>query len=391
MGKRIEKIGSFYEKPEIAYLYFRMPKKLHIVSFNVPYPPDYGGIIDVFYKIKALAGLNIDIYLHAYDYGKGVQDELNKYCKQVFYYKRSYIKGIFSSIPFTVASRSDDELLRNLEKIQAPILFEGLHCTYPLLKSGFKNRKILVRTHNIEHAYFNGLANSEHSIFKRVFFKLESKKFLPYEKILNKADYILTISPSEQDHFQKHFQNKAVYIPAFHQNTSVKKLAEKGNYALYHGDLRVSDNIKAVHFLIAVFKGLPFELIIASSYRNNNILSDIDKQKNVAFKKIKNQSHLMTLLENAHINVLPTFQNTGIKLKLINALYNGRFCLVNNAMVTGTGLQNVCEIANNKEEFKQKLNKLFNQEFTEANYHKRVEVLQPFEVTKNASKIAELI
>ena len=28
--------------------------ELNIVSFDVPYPPDYGGVIDVFYKIKEL-------------------------------------------------------------------------------------------------------------------------------------------------------------------------------------------------------------------------------------------------------------------------------------------------------------------------------------------------
>ena len=27
---------------------------LHIVSFNVPWPADYGGVIDVNYRIKAL-------------------------------------------------------------------------------------------------------------------------------------------------------------------------------------------------------------------------------------------------------------------------------------------------------------------------------------------------
>ena len=29
-------------------------KEVHIVSFDVPYPPNYGGVIDVFYKIKTL-------------------------------------------------------------------------------------------------------------------------------------------------------------------------------------------------------------------------------------------------------------------------------------------------------------------------------------------------
>jgi hypothetical protein len=29
-------------------------QRLHIISFNVPYPTDYGRVIDVFYRLKAL-------------------------------------------------------------------------------------------------------------------------------------------------------------------------------------------------------------------------------------------------------------------------------------------------------------------------------------------------
>ena len=32
-----------------------MTKAVNIVSFNIPYPPNYGGVIDVFFKIKALS------------------------------------------------------------------------------------------------------------------------------------------------------------------------------------------------------------------------------------------------------------------------------------------------------------------------------------------------
>jgi len=44
-------------------------KKLHIVSFDVPYPANYGGVIDVFYKLKALHSLGIEIYFHVFEYG----------------------------------------------------------------------------------------------------------------------------------------------------------------------------------------------------------------------------------------------------------------------------------------------------------------------------------
>ena len=37
-------------------------KKLHIVSFDVPFPPNYGGVIDVFYKLIELKKLGVEIH-----------------------------------------------------------------------------------------------------------------------------------------------------------------------------------------------------------------------------------------------------------------------------------------------------------------------------------------
>jgi hypothetical protein len=65
-------------------------KSLHIVSFDIPYPPIYGGIIDVFYKIKALKELGVSIHLHTFIYGKEKQPELENYCEKVHYYKRDF-------------------------------------------------------------------------------------------------------------------------------------------------------------------------------------------------------------------------------------------------------------------------------------------------------------
>ena len=67
-----------------------MPEKhLHIVTHNVPWPADFGGVIDIFYKIKALHQLSVKIHLHCFTYNHNEpQNELNKYCEEVFYYKR---------------------------------------------------------------------------------------------------------------------------------------------------------------------------------------------------------------------------------------------------------------------------------------------------------------
>ena len=151
-------------------------RKLHIVSFDVPYPADYGGVIDVFYKIKALHKAGVEITLHCFEYGRGKPPELEKYANTVFYYKRK--KSIFDFLkkdPFIVVTRSNKSLLENLLLDDAPILFEGLHTTYFLNSNPLANRIKMVRTHNIEHNYYNGLAKNAKGWIKW-FFKLEAKK-----------------------------------------------------------------------------------------------------------------------------------------------------------------------------------------------------------------------
>ena len=52
------------------------------------------------------------------------------------------------------------------------------------------------------------------------------------------------------------------------------------------------------------------------------------------------------LIYNAQINILHTRHTSGMKLKLLHALFIGRFCFANNTMVSGTGLENLCIVYN---------------------------------------------
>lgn len=367
-------------------------KQLHIVSFDVPFPPNYGGVIDVFYKLKALHELGVKIYLHVFEYGRGKPKELERYCKQVFYYPRySSIKSIFSKKPYAVKSRSNNLLVLNLKKINAPILFDGLHATSPLIYENFKHRKKIVRAHNIEHLFYDGQSKSERRIDKKLFFKTETIKFKTYEEILHKVDYILTISPFEQQYFSTKFAERSVYIPVFHQNDTIKKISGKGDFALYNGDLRISDNIKSALFLIAIFKDLDYPLILASSFKNELIFNEVIKHKNIDFVLIKDGNHINNLIQSAQMNVLPTFQKTGIKLKLINTLFNGRFCVVTNEMVEDTGLEELCEIGKTKEEFSEKILRLTDKNFDKEFQLQREQALKIFDTKTNAQKIIDLL
>ena len=62
-----------------------MDKYLNIVSFNIPYPANYGGVIDVYYKLEALRACGVKLILHCLTW-----------------------------LPYNVYSRKDHRLIENL-------------------------------------------------------------------------------------------------------------------------------------------------------------------------------------------------------------------------------------------------------------------------------------
>ena len=72
------------------------------------------------------------------------------------------------------------------------------------------------------------------------------------------------------------------------------------------------------------------------------------------------------LVHKAHINVLPSFNKdvTGLRIKLLHALYQGRHCVVNQPMVEGTGLEDACHIGSSANAFASIILQLYHQPFT---------------------------
>ena len=102
-----------------------MDKHLHLISFDVPLPANYGGVIDVFYKIKALTSLGVKIHLHCFEYGRSKSNELEDLCEEVHYYHRKTTRGyLFRRRPFIAVTRSSEELVQRLLQDEYPILFE---------------------------------------------------------------------------------------------------------------------------------------------------------------------------------------------------------------------------------------------------------------------------
>jgi len=372
-----------------------MPDKhVHIIAFDIPVPVNYGGAIDIFYKLKSLKKAGIKIHLHCFEYDRKPSPLLNELCAEVCYYKRDNSKTkLFSSLPYIVATRYSEDLLKDLLHDNYPILFEGMHSCYFLNNKKLKNRKKIVRTHNIEHVYYENLARVEKNMFKRYYYQNEASKLTRFEKILEHADGLAAISMNDAGYFSKKFKNVKI-VSAFHPNESITAKAGKGTYALYHGSLEVGENNEAALFLVReVFNDLKIKLIIAGNKPSHELKSAVAGKKNISLKTGLDSEDIYKLISEAHVNILPTFQSTGIKLKLLAALFRGRYCLVNTPMIEKTGLESLCICRETASEFKSELKNLFAKDYDISENARREEILlhNGFSNDHNATALIHLL
>lgn len=368
-------------------------KSIHIVSFNIPFPADYGGVIDVFYKIKSFTEIGVKVHLHCFAYGREKSAELEKICESVTYYERKkFYQAIYSSVPYIVGSRKSGELLATLAEDDYPVLFEGLHTCFYLSHPSLKNKKKVVRMHNVEWDYYKKLGTAERNYLIKFYYNMESLRLKKFEEQLQHADTIFTISQNDYNYLADTYKN-TYYIPAFHPNEMLTAIEGRGNYILYHGNLSVPENIQAALYIakkIAPKVSVP--IIIAGKDPSKLIVDEIKKHKNISLVMNPSDDSLYDLIKNAHINFLVTFQNTGIKLKLLNVLHRGRFCLVNPPMVEQTGLDTLCIVENDTQKQLELVDQLMQKTFTAEDIAARkAQLADSFSNHENILKMAKAI
>jgi len=363
---------------------------LHIVCYDNPYPPNYGGVIDVYYKIKALYELGTKIILHVYVYGKReIKPELTAICDQVYYYRRQKsIAAVFSMKPFIVKTRASKDLLNNLLKDSNPILLEGLHCTAFLKQLSINNRPIAVRCHNIEHHYYQHFSQATRNPLNWLYFKIEAFKLKRYEAVLKYASQLYAISPADHAYFNGKYQTSNI-IPPFHPyKEQCKSTAGLGQYILIHGNLSVLENEKSVLYLIKkVLSKLNYPTIIAGQSPSQCIKNKITHHPHIQLIENPTSSKMSQLIENSQLILLHTHQETGIKLKLIYSLFEGRHIICNSKMVNNTGLESLCHIVVNDNQWIKTIHSLWQLEFSEDETQERYHLLTTNYNTRSSATI----
>ncbi len=324
-------------------------------------------MIDVFYKIKALHALGVEITLHCFEYGdRTQQQDLEKYCKNVFYYPRTrnFLQQ-FTLTPFIVSTRKNHLLLQNLLINDAPILFEGLHTCGFINAVELKSRKKFVRMHNIEWQYYWSLATSEKNIFKKIFFFIENARLKIFEKqIIPFVEKIFFISPDDEKYFFEKFKiqnSKSEIIFPFHPYAlKFSDCKNSKKYFLFHGNLSVPENENAVRALIEnIFSGKFFiqniSLIVAGKSPRESFKFYLKNFKNVTLAENPSDDYLEALSQQATAHILYVEKSAGVKLKLIRALAENSNVFAHQNMLPNKSWEEYCIVFNSWRDLRQKL------------------------------------
>jgi hypothetical protein len=369
-----------------------MHTHLHIIALNVPSPPNYGGVIDIYHKLPALHRLGIKIILHCFVYDRPPAAELEAFCEKVYYYpRRTGLAANLTLLPYNVYGRKHPLLIQRLLKDSHPILFEGLHSCYYLADPRLAGRLKLYREANIEHEYYRRLAAQCRKPLTRLFLLVEAWRFERYRHAIASADCTLAISQTDADSLRRQYPGRRIeFVPAFHAAEQLTSRPGRSNFILYHGKLSVFENEHAALYLIRhVFSHLEgHPCIIAGMNPSRQIHAAAAPYPHITVEANPSAERMEYLTREAQVHLLVTFQQTGLKLKLLNSLFAGRHIVANRPMLAGSGLETLCHIADTAEAMQSACLRLLSEPFTEAEITRRRTLLIP---TYTPARQAEFI
>ncbi|MEM9986609.1 MAG: hypothetical protein AAF804_16080, partial [Bacteroidota bacterium] len=300
--------------------------------------------------------------------------------------------GLSRPYPKAIHQRYHPDLLARLQLDDIPILFEGLASTYYLTHGDLRRRKCLVRLPRVEWRHEQRLTHFDRGLDRQYAQSREAKRWQKFEATLGAADHLLVMSESHKTYYEG--IGPCSLIPPFHGHRRVSSSLGRGDYFLFHGDLSRPDVHAAAMFLVQqIFSDLSMiPLVIAGDHPGPELISVISNFEHITLKPEPGRGELAEMLHQAHGHVLPSFAAGPISHRLINALFMGRFVVVNPDMVGGTGLAFGTDLAQDPDEMKRLIFDLWHRAFTEIDLAQRKAAIGgSYDDQANAKKIIEIL
>lgn len=327
-----------------------MHKKMRIavVSGFIPYPPVFGGAIDIWERIKGLHALGHTVDLIVTDKNNPTQAQLTEMAlyTNCFFYARRQNKWqqLFFKLPLQMLSRKSLSSIQ-INKTYDLVILESEFCWPITLNKTINYKKCVVRVHNIEHHYFKSLGKSARTLKEKIYYKIEALKIKQFSTLIfNKVNKLWFIS--KDDLKRVNLPNKSVFIPFPINDAFISPEVKPEENVVFMGSLFMQNNIFGLDWYLQnvhplLIKQLPkYHFYIIGSLKEDN--PEIQKKYNnipkVTF--VVNTPCLKAFYQKASVFINPMFHGSGVKVKSVNALVNG-LPLVSTAVgAEGIGLTN---------------------------------------------------
>lgn len=321
-------------------------KKILVVAPDFPYPPNHGGRVDVWGRIKALRNLGFTIDLAAtskIEPTAAENAEVKKYVRTIYYCPRkNRLRHFISLRPLQIESRAP----------LADIAFDNLY-DIALLESEYvlsvtENRSLsagvfVIRLMDNSAVYFSELASSVNFGLRKIYFQCESWKFKGIErKVFDNIRNLMFISAAEFGDFTARYRDiNAVFLPPAVDVDKMKEITSDTRNVLFIGSLFMANNLNgAIWYLQEVHPLISnYHLVIAGNTRGKGL--SILKKETGTFNNveiIESPAELSSLYESSAVFINPMRHGAGVKVKNIEAIRNGLPVVSTSAGNEGTGL-----------------------------------------------------
>lgn len=329
------------------------------ITAEFPYPPNSGGRIYTWQRIKYLSKNN-DIFLFSIiDDGdrKYLNDDVVKNTfRKVNTYKRKNkiiqaIKGI--SYPFSVATRRNEEMFNDISKLIKTGNIDLVVIDHPqMLINCDMNSKVpkVLTQHNIEYQAFESMYKNSNNFVNKIIYKREHNLMKQFEERYYKSNKISAysfISEEDKKYFEEEYKNtNTILIPPGVDEININSNKKDGYNIVFTGKMDYEPNVQAMKwFSKEIFPSINNEIPDAKLYivgkNPTEYIQSLSSENIVVTGTVESIEQYLKL---ANIVVIPLLSGGGVKIKLMEALQYGNIVVSTSKGTEGTQFRDKKEV-----------------------------------------------
>ena len=305
------------------------------ITAEFPYPPNSGGRIYTWQRIKYLSENN-DIFLFSLIENDDLKYLENEEIKGVLKYIKTYkrknkliqaIKGI--NYPFSVATRKIGDIKKDIDKLIDKINIDLIIVDHPqmLINCNMNDDipKILTQ-HNIEYRAFESMCKNSKNLIKKIIYKREYKLMKKFEEKYYNKNLISAytfISQEDKEFFERRYCKDNTYLippgidfiePYYNKNI--------GTNIVFTGKMDYEPNIQSMQWFCSdilpkVKNKLPDVKLYIVGKNPTQYITSLANENIIVTGEVDS---VVEYLKMANIVIIPLLSGGGVKIKLMEAL-----------------------------------------------------------------------